>query len=114
MDKAPIERLLWEGSATIETALAALHRQAVVELELPESYHHALRAHLQPEAAPGQGNGISVSNGAELIARMAEVRGLEGLHALAKAVDETAAEVSIESPMPRLRIRPRKSTAGPP
>lgn len=113
MNNAPIERLLWEGSATIEAALAALSRQVGVKLELPESYHHALRAHLQPEAASGQGNGISVHDGAELIARMAKVRGLEALNALAKAVDESAAEVSFESPLPRVLIRPRKDPAGP-
>jgi hypothetical protein len=104
MKNPRIERLPWEGDATVLAALAALSRHQDVELDLPESYHHTIRAHLQPEATVGTNNDVFLTGGAELIARIAEVRGLGALDALAQAVAGTDAEVQVESPLPRVLI----------
>ncbi|NIP71825.1 MAG: hypothetical protein GWO16_01775 [Gammaproteobacteria bacterium] len=99
------ERLMWEGSETVHAATEALRRNEDVELELPGNFHHALFAHMYPDAASGALEDVDMTGGAELIARLAELKGLEPLVELSKEVAKTPAEVYVQSPVPKIIIR---------
>jgi hypothetical protein len=92
--------LRWPGSATLRAARAAMRAGSPVEIGLPLEVHHALQSRLYPP------DGDAAEGGAELIARVASVTGLEELKGLQAAVRRARYRVRVTSPEPLLRLQP--------
>lgn len=105
-------RLRWEGAKTAQAIDETLRSGDDVEVELPADFHHALFEHVYPDAQPGALEDVDVSGGAELLERIAGLRGLAALADAAAAVIATAAEVYVQSPAPKIIIRhPARASA---
>lgn len=96
--------LLWRGTETIGAACDTLARHGRVEVQLPTDFHHAVFARLHPHAPPGQVEEVDVSGGAELIARISSIPGLDALARLEQPVAAAHARVRVVSPSPKLLI----------
>ena len=106
MNEDLLIRLLWNGAATAQTIKSMFRHSARIEVELPDNYNHALFARLHSGASPTQPERIDVSGGAELLARIAEVKGLEGFAELAEPVAKWCASVHVQSPPKVLIVVP--------
>ena len=96
--------LRWPGVGVIGRARDAVRAGKPVEIELPLEMHHALCSHLasrKPEPAS-----IDAAGGAELLAPLAAVAGLEDLARLASAVRRARYRVLVSSPEPVLALLP--------
>jgi hypothetical protein len=98
--------LRWPGTATLKAARAALRSGSTVEIELPLEVHYALYKHLHPDRAHTAAEDIDASGGAELLAPIATVAGLEELRGLEPAVRRGRYRVRLTSPEPRLQLTP--------
>lgn len=98
-------RLQWRGDETVASMREAVARHADVELKLPAAFHHAVCSRLSPDVAPGHGQRLDLSGGAELLAQVAEIAGLSALARLEDAVYRAPAEVRVVSPAPTIIIR---------
>ena len=100
-DKVTVQ---WEGAKTVRTLSSALQERGAVLLGLAPDLHHSLFVHLYPGAAPGDPEQVDVRGDAELLTRVAEVPGLEGLADLVSALKAAQAQVQVESPAPAIHI----------
>ena len=98
--------LPWEGEATVKEARKAMTEGSEVEIALPVNMHYVLSRHLHPQAAPGEPNAVDQTGGAEIIARMATLQGLESMHPLERAVQRSHYRVRLVSPSPLLMLSP--------
>jgi hypothetical protein len=98
MPRKPATPVLWEGKETVFAARSLLKKGLSVELQFPINYHHAFAAHLNPDASPDRVEDIVMEAGPELLARLAEIRGLEDLSTLVKPATEADAIVRLENP----------------
>jgi hypothetical protein len=94
--------LRWPGANTLGEARAAMRSGRPVEIELPLETHHALCTRL------GQGrlDAAEASGGAQMLALLAAVAGLEGLERLAPAVRKARYRVRLTTPDPVLTLAP--------
>jgi hypothetical protein len=99
-------RLDWSGRDTLVAGRAALARGLPVEIHLPANYHHALFARIHPEAAPAGAETLDVQGGPELLAKIAEIDGLQEFGLLFTPASETQARVHIRSPSPTVIVAP--------
>lgn len=90
--------LNWEGAETIATIASVLHQPCHIELNLAANYHHAIFRHLHPDAPPAQLEALDEQGGAELLAKLAEIEGLQPLARLRDAVAESKGLVRISAP----------------
>jgi hypothetical protein len=105
--------LNWEGSGTVQSLASVLEQQGAVALSLAPDLHHSLFVHLYPGASPGEPEQIDLSGDADLVARVAEISGLEALAELLPALRRAHAEVRVESPAPIIHIQiPASSSFG--
>lgn len=98
--------LRWPGAETLKAARAAIRNGSPVEIELPLEVHYALFKHLQTGRAEGAAEDIDTTGGAELLAPIAAVAGLEELKRLETAVRRSGYQVRLTSPEPLLRLMP--------
>jgi len=105
MGETATVRLNWRGAKTVQSLASFLERQGSVALNLAPELHHSLFVHLHPQASPGQPEEVDVQGGAELLARIAEIPGLEALATLVAALQTARAQIQVQSPAPILRIR---------
>lgn len=104
----------WDGAHSVKAARSAIASGSQVEIELPLEDHYALYRHLHPGPARGGAEEIDVSGGAELLASIATVAGLEEMRHLQAAVQRARYSVRLTSPEPLLRLLPpagRRATA---
>jgi hypothetical protein len=94
----------WEGPKTVRVLASVLQGQGAVALVLAADLHHSLFVHLYPGAAPGDPELVDVTGDAGLVARIAEVSGLESLAELVPALEAARAEVQVESPAPVIHM----------
>jgi len=99
--------LLWRGTETVRAACNTLARHGKVELQLPSDFHHAVYCRLYPRATPGSAEEVDVSGGAELIARISRIPGLDALARLEEVAAEAHARVHVVSPSPKVVITVR-------
>lgn len=97
--------LLWHGAQTIEAAAAALSNHANVALHLPANFHHAVVAQFRSRNTQTPNEVVDVIGGAELLAKLSSIRGLEEIAGLEAPVQEAHAAVHIVSPSPTIAIR---------
>ncbi|HID81872.1 MAG TPA: hypothetical protein EYH06_08745 [Chromatiales bacterium] len=98
MTYQPAVLLLWHGSETVSTARSLLEKKQSVNIQLAANYHHAFAAHLNPEASKEQSEEITLEGGPELLAHIAEIRGLEEFSDLVEPARQTNASVRLENP----------------
>lgn len=98
--------LRWPGLDTLKAAREAIHSGQAIEIELPLEVHYALYTHLNPHPPHGAAENIDASGGAELLAPIASVAGLEELKRLQSAVKRAHYRVHLISPQPRVRLLP--------
>ena len=98
--------LRWPGTGTLKEARAAIRRGTPVDIELPLEVHYALYKHLHPDRPHTPSEEIDTSGGAELLAPIAAVAGLQDLKQLEPAVRKARYGVRLTSPEPRLRLTP--------
>lgn len=91
-------RLNWEGSETIEAINSVLHQPCRIELTLATNYHHAIFRHFHPAVPAGQFETLDEQGGAELLAKLAEIDGLQALAQLMDAVAKSKATVRVTGP----------------
>lgn len=103
--------LMWHGADTVEAASAEVRRSTDVALHLPASFHHAVAAHFRSPDAHSSVEAVGVNGGAELLARLCAIHGLEPLAALVPPVERAHARVRVSSPSPTVAIR-RRGGAG--
>lgn len=106
MAKTELIRLTWGGRETAASTSAALLRRAKVEIELPGSMHHALFCHLYPGADAADTEEVDVAGGAELIATLATLDGLEAIAELAEPLTRSRYRLHLRSPGPVLSLIP--------
>lgn len=75
-----------------------LHQPCRIGLNLAANYHHAIFRHLHPAAPAGQFEVLDEQGGAELLAKLAEIEGLQALAELRDAVAESKGSVRITGP----------------
>lgn len=102
---APVNDLAWRGASTVQAARNALSLNVDVELRLPATYHHAVCRHLRKTAAAQVSESLDLRGGAELLARLADVHGLEQIAELELPAARARAQVRIVSPSPTISIR---------
>jgi len=98
--------LRWPGTGTLKAARAAIRRGLPVDIELPLEVHYALYKHLHPDRPHSPSEDIDTSGGAELLAPIATVAGLQDLKELEPAVRKARYHVRLTRPEPRLRLTP--------
>ncbi len=91
-------RLNWEGSETIEAIRPVLRQPCRIELTLAANYHHAIFRHLHPTAPAGQSELLDEQGGAELLAKLAEIEGLQVIAQLRDAVAKSKGKVRVTGP----------------
>lgn len=104
MVEKPVVHLRWNGQESVREAGEHILRGNDVELELPANLHHALFAHLNPYAEPGEPEDVDFSDDTALLERVAQIRGFEDIAALCDPVSQTHARVRVVSPSPRVII----------
>ncbi len=104
MNDKPEEHLIWEGRTTLTALCNLVQARISVELQLPADYHFALFRHLYPNASAGEPEQIDVSGGAELLEKVAEIRGLNELAELAAPIAAAGGQVHIQSPGPGILV----------
>lgn len=104
MTQEPLIRLLWQDENTLATAQRHLAAGEAVELQLPANYSHTLFVRLQPQAKPGLPEELDLTAAADLLERLSEIKGLEGLATLNTVIAGSAARIRILSPPPRILI----------
>jgi len=95
--------VLWPGEEALAQAQAAISNGEAVDIVLPASEHHALCVCLSVDASAE----LEVVDGADLIARMAALRGLAELDRLAPAVRRAGYRARLAGPPPVLSLLPR-------
>lgn len=98
MTQELIIRLNWEGVETIAAIRPVLHQPCRIELTLAANYHHALFRHFHPAAPAGQFELLDERGGAELLAKLAEIDGLQVLAQLRDDVITAKATVRVTGP----------------
>lgn len=96
--------LLWRGSETIDAAKTALANRVDVELHLPAGFHHAVFSRFAAPAVAAGMESVDIVGGAELLTRLADIRGLEPLVRLETPVLRARATVHVVSPSPTIAI----------
>lgn len=104
MNDKPEERLIWEGQTTLMALLSLVQARISLELQLAPDYHFALFRHLYPQAATAEAKQIDVSGGAELLAKVAEIQGLNELAELVAPIAAAGGRVHIQSPGPGILV----------
>ena len=104
MTNEPLIVIRMRGKESISEAVQFIKEHHNVELELPANYHHACFSHLYPASDPGEPDFIDVSDGEQIISKIAEVAGLELFCELLKPVKQSGAKVVMKSPPPRIYI----------
>jgi hypothetical protein len=97
--------LRWDGPHAVKAAREAIAAGSQVEIELPLEDHYALYRHLHPEAKRAA-ESLDESGGAELLASIAAVAGMEEIRHLQAAVRRARYGVRLTSPEPLLRLIP--------
>jgi hypothetical protein len=98
MDKEPLIELPWRGQETIASVPRLLDKARQVKITLPANYNHSLSSVFHPDAPPGQPEAVDVSGGAELLAAVASIKGLEGIAQLADGLPTEELSVRVVSP----------------
>jgi hypothetical protein len=112
--ESTVVAMRWDGAHTVKAARSAIARGSQVEIELPLEDHYALYRHLHPGSSRGGAEDIDATGGAELLASIASVAGLEEMRHLQPAVQRARYGVRLTSPEPLLRLLPpagRRATA---
>jgi len=100
MRENPINRVRWSGAGSIPEVEETLRRCGTVEIQLAPDFHHALYARIHPEVRVARIEQIDVSDGAELLRKVASVRGLDEIGQLEGTVLDQGASVHLLSPVP--------------
>jgi hypothetical protein len=100
----PSVRLMWEGKATLRTLHELVRKRLSFDLQLAPDYHFTLFRHLYPDAAAGEPEEIDLTGTAELLNKVAEIRGLQDLAQLAAPVADADGKVNIRSPAPGILV----------
>ena len=98
--------LRFDGAPSVAAAREAMRRGSRVDIGLPLETHHALFRHVHPDAPRGPDDEIDVSDGAELLERIATVAGLGELGSLAPALRRNSYRVELSGPDPVLSLLP--------
>lgn len=96
--------LCWRGAQTIADAKDAIAHRASIALSLPAGFHHAVQQRLLTAAGDRRRESVDVEGGAELLARLAEIKGLATIAELQAPVTEAQARVRVMSPSPTVLI----------
>lgn len=104
MATKPRVSLRWDGTNSIDNARELARRGEDFMLELPTEVHHALFAHLNPGAPPGQPETVDSRGGAELLARVSEIAGFAQVAELIEPVGAAQGSVRLVSPTPRVVV----------
>ena len=90
----------WNGSQTIPQVAANLFKRQRTVLSLPIGYHPAVSARLYPTARVRKS--VDRIGDAKLLARIAEIEGLEELARLVTTMQMVGARLRLRSPAPHL------------
>jgi hypothetical protein len=94
----------WRGRETVEAARSAIARRDRIALQLPAGFHHAVYAHFRAHDLQAVAERLDVTGGAEVLQRLAQIEGLDGLAQLAADVANAHASVRLLSPTPTVII----------
>ncbi|TAK87515.1 MAG: hypothetical protein EPO20_04240 [Betaproteobacteria bacterium] len=103
--ESAVVALRWEGPQSVKAARSAIAAGSQVEIELPLEDHYALYRHLHPEATRAADQ-LDASGGAELLASIASVAGMEDVLKLRAAIQRAHYRVRVTSPEPLLTLIP--------
>jgi hypothetical protein len=106
MANSEVIKLTWGGRETAASTIEALLRHAKVEIALPASMHHALFRRLYPDADVADTEEVDVVGGAELIASLATLDGLQALAELDEPLSRSGYRLHLRSPSPVLSLLP--------
>lgn len=101
-----VVELQWPGLHSLKEARAAIESGNEVEIELPAGIHYALCRQLHPDETRDTADRLQVSGGAEMLAPIAALSGLEELARLRAAVKRAHYRVRLTSPEPQLSLIP--------
>ena len=104
MATEPLTRLRWHGKESINIARDLAEHGHGFVIELPADVHHALFAHLHPDAEPGAEERVETRGGQELLSQVAEIGGLAPVAGLVSCVADKGVQVAVVSPAPRLIV----------
>jgi hypothetical protein len=104
MLQLPLIHIRWSGDESVDIACKLVLERHSVELDLPLNLHHALFAHLFPDASPADPEEVDISGDVALLKRAAEIGGFGNLGRLIEPVSQTGARIHIQSPPPRIII----------
>lgn len=105
VQQSAVVALRWEGPQSVKAARSAIAAGNQVEIELPLEDHYALYRHLHPEATRAAEQ-LDASGGAELLASIASVAGMEDVLKLRAAIQRAHYRVRVTSPEPLLTLIP--------
>ena len=100
----PVNRVRWSGTVSVAEVEATLERCGHVEIQLPPDFHHALYVRINPDAGVARVEQIDVSDGLDLLHKVASIRGLDDINALEATVRDHHARVHLLSPVPLIII----------
>ncbi len=109
--ESDVVALRWQGAPSVKAARGAIAAGNRIEIELPLEDHYALYRHLHPEATRAADQ-LDASGGAELLASIASVAGMEDVRKLRAAVERAHYRVRVTSPEPLLTLIPPLAKAG--
>ncbi|MGE0082677.1 MAG: hypothetical protein AB7U81_15460 [Thiohalomonadaceae bacterium] len=104
MRESPLYRVRWSGGASFDEVRDKLMRYGRAEIQLPPDYHHALYRRFHSSSATEAAPLLQVSDGADLMHRIRDVKGLEDLVDVEELVRETGAHVELVSPVPLITL----------
>lgn len=106
MTKTEAINLMWSGRETVALAIAGVARQARIEIALPADIHHALFRRLYPDADEATLEAVNEAGGAELVATLATLAGLEAMAELESPMIRAGYRLHLVSPGPVLSLIP--------
>lgn len=107
----PVNRVRWSGAGSLAQVEATLEQFGHVEIQLPPDFHHALYSRIHPDDNTARIEHIDVTDGADLIRKVASVRGLHEIGSLEMTVTQTHATVHLLSPVPLIILSKPKGHA---
>lgn len=110
MRETPLYRVRWAGGASFEEVRDRLLRFGHAEIQLPPDYHYALYQRFQG-SSDTTAQLLQVNDGADLMHRILEVKGLEDLADVEALVRETGAHVELVSPVPLITLHIRSESS---
>jgi hypothetical protein len=100
------EVLIWPGAESMQALKRGLQEGREIEIVLSAGLHNAFFNRFEPDAPPDAEVQVDVQGGADLIAQLKSIAGLEPLAELEQTLRDGGWRVAITSPTPRIVLSP--------